>query len=113
MLVQPTSPNTVLNTPITHQRVTRNNKPTIISQDDDTNLIVPPLRRSTRIKTSNPNYISQDTINNLVQLSQNRATQFTPKNVLRDQTPFSLNSHATPSYILQLAKPSPTIKTDQ
>ena len=45
MSAQPTSPQTIQQTPITHQQVTQNNKPAIITLDKDTNL-APPRRSS-------------------------------------------------------------------
>ena len=43
--LQPTNPTTVANTPITHQRVTRNNKPALIPQDDMSIAPPPPQPR--------------------------------------------------------------------
>ena len=84
---QPTSPTTVLNTPITHQRTTRNNKPAIVPEDDAS---VPPPptqpRRSQRLHMRTPAYISQQAINSITRMADNYAPQFTPRKLSKYQT---------------------------
>ena len=81
MSAQPTIPQTIQQTPITHQRVTRNNKPAIITLDEDTNLALP--RRSSWIHARMPNIISQETLNSLMSLSERYRSQFTPRKLQR------------------------------
>ena len=77
MSTQPTSPQVIQQTPLTHQCTTRNNKPAIIPPNNDINLIPP--RRSSWIHAQTPHIISQEAINSLTMLSQNYAPQFTPR----------------------------------
>ena len=68
MSAQPTNPQTIQQTPLTHQRVTRNNKPAIITPKEDTNLAPP--RHSARIHACMLNIISQEALNSLFMLSK-------------------------------------------
>ena len=69
MSAQPTSPGIIQQTPLIHQRQMQNNKPAFIPLDDDTNLIPPPRRKSSRIHARLPNYLSQDALNSILMLS--------------------------------------------
>ena len=77
MSAQPTSPQVIQQTLLTHQRTTRNDKPSIIPPNNQSNLIPP--RCSSQIHAQTPHIISQEEINNLTMLSQNFAPQFTPR----------------------------------
>ena len=81
MSAQPTCPQALQQTPLTHQRHTRNNTPAIITPEEDTNLAPP--RRSSRIHARTPNIISQEAINCLIMLSENYKPQFTPRKLQR------------------------------
>ena len=85
--LQPTSPTTILQTPITHQRRTRNNTPAFISQEEN-NVTAPPqpLRRSQRTHVRAPVYISQQAINNLTTIAQKHTSIFTPRGLAKFQT---------------------------
>ena len=79
--IQPTSPQSVLQTPIVHKRHTRNNKPAIIKPDDDQPTVLQPPQRqqSQHINVRTPMYVSQHALNHLVMLSENYSPLFTPR----------------------------------